>query len=110
MALIRKLFIVLILSVLALGAGLYQWTRVPVFDAGAPIPFTIAPGSGAGAASEQMAAAGVPVNPVLFTLFARASGQAPRIKAGSYELEPGATPRRLVEQLVRGEFAQDRWP
>src|SRR5689334_2760316 len=94
MRLIRYLLIVLVLAALALGAGLYQWTRMPVFDAGQPIPFTIEPGSGAGAAAEQIAAAGVPVNPVLFTLFARASGQAPRIKAGSYELKPGATPRR----------------
>jgi UPF0755 protein len=39
-------------------------------------------------------------------LLARLSGKGSRLKAGSYELEPGATPRRLIEQLARGEFAQ----
>jgi UPF0755 protein len=53
-----------------------------------------------------VAKSGVPVQPLLLELLARASGKASRLKAGSYELAPGATPHRLVEQLVRGEFAQ----
>ena len=35
----------------------------------------------------------------------RLSGQARGIKAGSYELEPGITPARLLYKLVRGEEA-----
>ena len=54
-----------------------------------------------------MAKAGVPVNPMLFSLLARVTRQGARIKAGSYELKPGTTPRRLLDQLVRGEFAQE---
>jgi UPF0755 protein len=45
----------------------------------------------------------VDVDPrLLFTWF-RVSGQGHRIKAGSYELERGITPRRLLEKLARGE-------
>jgi UPF0755 protein len=33
--------------------------------------------------------------------------KASQIKAGSYELKPNTTPRALVDQLVRGEFAQE---
>lgn len=29
------------------------------------------------------------------------------MKAGSYTLKPGTTPRRLIDQLIRGEFAQE---
>jgi UPF0755 protein len=54
-----------------------------------------------------MVAAGVPVNPTLFALLARLTGDAGRIKAGSYELDPGTSPRRLLTKLVRGEFAHE---
>jgi UPF0755 protein len=54
-----------------------------------------------------MVAAGVPINPTMFALLARLTGDAARIKAGSYELKPDTSPRRLLTQLVRGEFAQE---
>jgi UPF0755 protein len=54
-----------------------------------------------------MATAGVPVNPFLFGVLARVTGKAGQIKAGSYELKPDTSPRRLITQLVRGEFAQE---
>jgi UPF0755 protein len=41
---------------------------------------------------------------VLFWWF-RLSGEARQIRAGSYELERGVTPRRLLNMLVRGEEA-----
>jgi UPF0755 protein len=43
----------------------------------------------------------------LLTLLARVTGKSTKLKAGSYELKPGTTPLRLIEQLVRGEFAQE---
>jgi UPF0755 protein len=58
-------------------------------------------------AAQQMATAGVPVNPFLFGVLARVTGKASQIKAGSYELKPDTSPRRLLTQLVRGEFAQE---
>src|SRR3569623_1345489 len=61
----------------------------------------------AACAAQQIAVSGVPMQPILFETLARVSGKAARSKAGSYELEPGATPNRLIEQLVRGEFAQE---
>jgi UPF0755 protein len=75
---------------------------------GPAIPFTILPGSGASAAGQQIAAAaGAPLQPLLFNLLVRASASSSRIKAGSYELKPGTTPLRLLDQLVRGDFAQE---
>jgi UPF0755 protein len=107
MGFIKKLIITgTIVSVAAVASFAY-WTKQPITTAEPVIPFTVLPGSGVGMASQQIAAAGVPVNPFLFSLLARVTQKASRIKAGSYELKPNTTPRRLIDQLVRGEFAQE---
>ena len=93
--------------VATLAFGFYYWAGQPILSKNVEsIGFTIEPGSGVRGASEQVAAAGVPVRPLLLEALIRLSGKSGRIKAGAYELQPGTTPRRLVEQLVRGEFAQ----
>ena len=108
MALFRKLIVTGVIVAIAAGGGFQWWSRQPITPAGAPeIPFAIAQGSGVAGATQQMATAGVPVNPFLFGVLARVTGKAGRIKAGSYELKPATTPRRLLTQLVRGEFAQE---
>ena len=110
MAFIKKLLVTGVIASVAAVAGFSWWAKSPL-DTGAgakpAIEFTIDPGSGVGAAAQQMVASGVPVNPQLFNILARVTGQAGRIKAGSYELKPGTTPRRLLSQIVRGEFAQE---
>jgi UPF0755 protein len=53
----------------------------------------------------QVQQAGVAINPGLLYWWFRLSGQARQIKAGSYELERGTTPRDLLSKLVRGEEA-----
>jgi UPF0755 protein len=107
MALIRKLFVTgVIVSVAAVG-GFQWWAGQPITSGGPVIPFAIAQGSGVAGAAQQMSSAGVPVNGFLFGVLARVTGKAGQIKAGSYELKPDTTPRRLLSQLVRGEFAQE---
>jgi UPF0755 protein len=108
MALIKKLIVTgVIVSVAAVG-GFQWWSGQPITPAGSPvIPFAVAQGSGVAGAAQQMASAGVPVNGFLFGVLARVTGKASQIKAGSYELKPETTPRRLITQLVRGEFAQE---
>jgi len=109
MAFIKKIITLCIL--LAIGGGAYfmYWSQHPIIgDEIEAIEFNIAPGSGAHAAGQQIAEAGVPIEPVLFNLLARVTGKSARLKAGTYELKPGTTPLRLIEQLVRGEFAQEQ--
>jgi UPF0755 protein len=107
MALIRKLIVTgVIVSVAAVG-GFQWWAGQPITSGGPVIPFAIAQGSGVAGAAQQMATAGVPINGFLFGVLARVTGKASQIKAGSYELKPDTTPRRLITQLVRGEFAQE---
>ena len=87
--------------------GFVYWSKEPITDSEPAIAFTVTPGSGVSAAAQQIADAGVPINPFLFSLLARATQKSSKIKAGSYELKPGTTPVRLIDQLVRGEFAQE---
>ncbi|MGV7206426.1 endolytic transglycosylase MltG [Oxalobacteraceae bacterium A2-2] len=108
MAVIKKLILCSVLAVAAGGGYFAWWGQQPIIGGDTEaIDFTITPGSGAHAAGQQIAEAGVPIQPLLFNLLARATGKSSRLKAGSYELKPGTTPRRLIEQLVRGEFAQE---
>ena len=91
----------------AAAAYFFYWAGQPITTGGEPIEFAIKPGSGVGAASQQIATAGVPVNPYMLSMLARVTRTAGRIKAGTYELKPNTTPRTLINQLVRGEFAQE---
>jgi len=110
--LIKKLFIHLVVTTVMLcaaaGAFVYWWAQQPIIGADAqPIEFTVLSGSGVRGTAQQIAEAHVPVNPTLLAFLARVTRKSTRLKAGSYELKPGTTPNRLIEQLVRGEFAQE---
>ncbi|MYN41027.1 endolytic transglycosylase MltG [Duganella sp. FT109W] len=105
-----KKIISLCIVLAIVGGGYFMyWSQNPIIPADAEaIDFTITPGSGAHAAGQQIAEAGVPIQPLLFNLLARATGKSSKLKAGSYELKPGSTPLRLIDQLARGEFAQEQ--
>lgn len=107
MSFLKKILQICILLALLAGAGLVFWAGQPIRSGAQSIPFTVQPGSPLRSAADQIAAAGIPVNAALLTLLARITGQADKIKAGSYELKPGATPNTLIRQMVRGEFAQE---
>lgn len=55
--------------------------------------------------AQAVAATGARVHPQLLYWWFRFSGQDRQIRAGSYELEAGLTPRTLLAVLVRGEEA-----
>ena len=57
------------------------------------------------AVSEQFAQAGLVSDHWSFLIFARLMDAAGEIKAGSYEVGPQIAPYRLLEKIVRGEFA-----
>ena len=69
------------------------------------VDLSIEPGTSARGVAQAVTDAGVGVNPLLFYWWFRLSGQDRQIKAGSYEILPGATPRSILQKLVRGEEA-----
>jgi UPF0755 protein len=69
----------------------------------APLVFKVAPGTRFVRVAAELAARGVVAQPRAWVLYARFKGLASSIKAGEYEIEPGATPRTLLEKLVSGQ-------
>jgi UPF0755 protein len=105
---VKKFLAAFLILLIVFAGAVYYWAGQPILDESSPsMEFSVRPGSGVRAAARQIAEAGIPVQPWLLELVARVSGKSSRIKAGTYEIEPGTTPTRLVEQLVRGEFAQE---
>lgn len=108
MPLLKKVFVLTIVLAMVFASLIIYWAKRPIIPQDQfAISFSIKAGSGVKAAAQQIADAGVPINPRLFALLARISGKSAKMKAGSYELKPGTTPSQLISQLVRGEFAQE---
>lgn len=105
---LKKLFSYFVVLILAAGAVGAYWAHTPILEAGhAPLAFTIQPGSSLAGSAQQIVDAGIPVNPTLLVWLAKVTAKSTKIKAGSYELKPGVTPQKLLQQLERGEFAQE---
>jgi UPF0755 protein len=69
----------------------------------APLRFKVAPGSRFVRIAGDLGARGVVPQPRTWVLYARIKGLASSIKAGEYEIEPGTTPRQLLEKMVSGQ-------
>ncbi len=91
------------LAVLGAGGWALWWVHLPMRMGAPTLDLSIEPGSLPRGVAQSVKDAGVDVNPRLLYFWFRFSGQARDIKAGSYELELGITPRRLLAKLARGE-------
>jgi UPF0755 protein len=68
-----------------------------------PVDLSIEPGTSAKAIAQAVADTGVDTSPTLLYAWFRLSGQSRQMRAGSYEIAPGTSPKRLLSMLVRGE-------
>ncbi len=100
----RFFFLILVFSAL-LGGGLGWWLNHDMELNTDTVDLSVEPGTSVRAMAQSISDAGVKVNPSLLYWWFRMSGQARQIKAGSYEIEPGTSPRSLLRKLVRGEEA-----
>ncbi len=99
------LIVFLLAALLALGGGAAAlwWIYRPLPMAQPSVDLSVEPGTLPREVAQAVADAGVDVSPTLLFAWFRLSGQARDIKAGSYELERGITPHRLLQKLARGE-------
>ena len=98
----------LALLVIALAIGAAAWWLHKPFSLNLPagsqvLDLEIDPGTRATQVAEAVVASGADVNVQLLQLWFRLSGKARQIKAGSYEIVPGTTPRSLLSMVVRGD-------
>ena len=96
-------FMLALLAALAAGAAAWWWVRQPLRLPATSVDLSIEPGTLPRGVAQAVRDAGVEVDPRLLYAWFRLSGQGQRIKAGSYELERGITPERLLDKLARGE-------
>ena len=69
----------------------------------APLRFKVPAGARVSRVAADLAARGVLAHPRALTAYARWKGLAPLIKTGEYEIDPGTTPRALLDKLVSGQ-------
>ena len=86
----------------ALASAVWWWLDHPLPLARPSIELSIEPGTTPRDIAQGWVDAGVQSNPVWLYAWFRASGQDRRIRAGSYEIHTGITPRGLLDTLVQG--------
>ena len=99
------LTVFLLVSLAVLGAGGWGlwWVYQPLRLSAPTVDLSIEAGTLPRGVAQAVKDAGVDVQPELLYLWFRVSGQDRAIKAGSYELETGITPHKLLAKLARGE-------
>jgi UPF0755 protein len=85
------------------AASVWAWLDRPLPLAAPSVELSIEPGSTPRDVANGWVAAGVQAPAELLYHWFRWSGQARRIRAGSYEIETGITPRQLLTKMVQGD-------
>ncbi|MCS4509712.1 endolytic transglycosylase MltG [Xylophilus ampelinus] len=88
-----------------LVATVFWWLHQPLTVRTPTVDLSIEPGRTPRGVAQDVANAGVMVDPRVLYLWFRVSGQDRQIRAGSYELDGTTTPRNLLQKLVRGDEA-----
>jgi UPF0755 protein len=102
---VRIWFVGLLIAAAGVAGGAAWWLNQPLGLAGDPVDLAIEPGTSARGVAQAAVDAGVQADPTLLYWWFRVSGHAREIRAGSYEISAGTTPRSLLRKLVRGEEA-----
>lgn len=104
----RALLVFLLTTAAGLAAALVvvykAWTYpdTPGGPARGTVEVEIPKGSGAAQVAQILLDAGLLERPTVFRLYAGQRGVASRFRAGRYKIEAPATPRQLVDTIVRG--------
>ena len=103
MKLWRLLFLTLALVVAGVAAGAAWWLNRPMALNADTVELSVEPGTAPREIANAWVQAGVQASPALLYEWFRWSGQARKIRAGSYEISRGTTPMSLLNKMVRGD-------
>jgi UPF0755 protein len=87
----------------AAAAAVAWWLQRPLPLAQTPVELSVEPGATPREVAAGWVAAGVQVSADWLYQWFRWSGDARRIRAGSYAIEAGTTPRQLLDKMVQGD-------
>ena len=99
----KRLFLLLVLLAAAAGGTAFWWLQQPLTLAHDDVEVSIEPGTPVREIVRLWHEAGVDTRPELLYQWFRWSGDAKRIRAGSYLVSKGATPRTLLQKMVTGD-------
>jgi UPF0755 protein len=103
---VRAVLTALVLLLLAAAAN-EIWKGLRSLDeplnVAAPLRFKVPVGARFAHVAADLAAQGIVARPRMWVLYARWKGLAGAIKAGEYEIQPGTTPRELLDKIVSGQ-------
>jgi UPF0755 protein len=100
---VRRFLLLLVLLASVLGGAAAWWLNQPLPMATDSVDVSIDPRTSAQGVAQVVVRAGVDTSWQLLYAWFRLSGDARQIRAGSYEIERGTTPRGLLRKLVLGE-------
>ena len=101
LAVAAVLLVALAIAAVLVSAGMRSLDEP--LNVSAPLRFKVLPGSRFARVAADLGERGVIQQPRVWVLYARWKGLASAIKAGEYEVEPGATPRSLLSKMVNGQ-------
>ena len=99
---VRLLVLALVLAAGA-AAGVAWWLQQPLALAAPSVELSIEPGTSPRDIANGWVQAGVQAPAWTLYEWFRWSGQSRKIRAGSYEIGPGTTPKALLDKMVRGD-------
>ena len=98
----------LLLLALATAAAVLWWLERPLPLSAPTAELSIEAGTAPRDIAQAWVDAGVQISPRLLYAWFRWSGQARRIRAGSYEIDAGTSPRQLLSKMVQGDEALEQ--
>ena len=101
--LLLMFFFALCVLAVTVGGTVWWWLHQPLSLSATRIDLSIEPRTLPREVALAAVDAGVQTDPDWLFAWFRLSGKSRQIKAGSYELTTGVTPRSLLQKLVRGE-------
>ena len=103
MKLITRALLALFLFAAIVAAAVAWWLQRPLPLSTTPVEVSIEPGTAPRQVAAAWVDAGVQTSPEALYWWFRLSGDARRIRAGSYALEQAESPRALLDKMVRGD-------
>ncbi|HEY0821195.1 MAG TPA: aminodeoxychorismate lyase, partial [Rhizobacter sp.] len=107
MRFLKRLFWLMILVAMlaagAVAAAAWWWLEQPLPLASPSVEVSIEPRTSPREAAQAWVQAGVQTDARLLYEWFRWSGQARKIRAGSYQVGTGVTPRTLLDKMVKGD-------
>ncbi len=96
----------LVLAIVTAVGAVAWWLHEPLQLAADPVELSIELGTSPRDIAQAWVRSGVQAPPMWLYQWFRWSGQARKIRAGSYEIERGTTPIQLLDKMVRGDETQ----